>query len=99
MNALAQMVKNLPAMQETGVQFLCREDPLEKGVATHFSILAWKSHGQKSPTGYSPWGRKESDTTEQLTPFCLPNPILSALYVSTHLSPYHFEVGIIIIVS
>ena len=49
--------------------------------------------------GLSPWGRKESDTTEQLTPFCLPNPILSALYVSTHLSPYHFEGGIIIIVS
>ena len=34
------------------------EDPLEKGMATHFSILAWKSHGQRSLVGYSPWGRK-----------------------------------------
>ena len=37
---------------------------LEKGVDAHFSILAWKSHGLKSLTGYSPWGHKESDTTE-----------------------------------
>ena len=36
------MVKNLPAMQEPWVQSLCQEDPLEKGVATHFSILAWR---------------------------------------------------------
>ena len=35
------MVKNLPAMQETQVQFLGQEDPLEKGIATHSSILAW----------------------------------------------------------
>ena len=39
---LAQMVKNLPAMQETKVQSLGREDPLEKGMATHSSILVWK---------------------------------------------------------
>ena len=43
---VARMVKNLPAMQETGVQSLGWEDPLEKGMATHSSILAW--HGQKS---------------------------------------------------
>ena len=36
------MVKNLPAMWETWVQFLGQEDPLEKGMATHFSILAWR---------------------------------------------------------
>ena len=36
------MVKNLPAMQETEVPVLCREDPLEKGTATHSSILAWR---------------------------------------------------------
>ena len=36
------MVKNLPAMRETWVQSLGREDPLEEGMATHFSILAWK---------------------------------------------------------
>ena len=39
---VTQMVKNLPAMQETRVQSLGWEDPLEKGMATHFSILAWK---------------------------------------------------------
>ena len=39
---VAQTVKNLPAMQETWVQFLGWEDPLEKGMATHSSILAWR---------------------------------------------------------
>ena len=39
---LAQMVKNLPAMQKTLVQSLGQEDPLEKGIATHSSILAWR---------------------------------------------------------
>ena len=39
---VAQLVKNPPAMQETLVQFLGREDPLEKGQATHSSILAWR---------------------------------------------------------
>ena len=39
---MAQMVKNLPAIQETHVQSLSREDPLEKGMATHSSILAWE---------------------------------------------------------
>ena len=59
----AQTVKNLPAVQETWYQSLAREDPLEKGMATHSSILACKSHGQRSLVGYSPWGCKESDTT------------------------------------
>ena len=39
---IAQLVKNLPAMQETQVQFLDQEDPLEKEMATHSSILAWR---------------------------------------------------------
>ena len=43
------------------------EDPLEEGVATHSSILAWRIHGQRSPAGYSPWGHKDLDTTERLT--------------------------------
>ena len=43
------------------------ESPLEEEMATHPSILAWESHGQRSVAGYSPWGRKESDTTEQLS--------------------------------
>ena len=42
-------------------------DPLEKGLATHSSILAWRFHRQRSLAGYSPWVSKESDTTEQLT--------------------------------
>ena len=39
---MAQIVKNLPAMQETWIQFLSQEDPLEKGMATHSSILTWR---------------------------------------------------------
>ena len=57
-------VKNPPAMQEPQVRSLGQEDPLEKGVTTHSSILAWEIHGQRSLAGYSPWGCKESDTTE-----------------------------------
>ena len=48
------------------VQSLDWEDTLEKEMATHSSILAWKSYGQRSLAGYSPWGHKESDTTEPL---------------------------------
>ena len=66
---MAQLVKNLPAMRETWVQSLGWADPLEKGKPTHSSILAWEFHGQRSLVGYSPWGCKESDTTEQLTFF------------------------------
>ena len=57
------MVKNLPAMQETWVQSLGWEDPLEKGMATHSSILAWRIP-QRSLAGPSQWGYKELDTTE-----------------------------------
>ena len=60
------MVKRLPTMWETWVQFLCQEDLLEKEMATHSSTLAWKNHERRSLVGYSPWGRKESDTTEWL---------------------------------
>ena len=45
---IAQSVKSLPAMQETQVPFLGQEDPLEKEMATHFSILPRKSHGRRS---------------------------------------------------
>ena len=44
---VAQTVKNLPAMQETWIQSLGQEDPLEKGMATQSSILVWRTHGQK----------------------------------------------------
>ena len=66
LQTLAQMVKNLPARWETWVRSLSWEDPLQKGTATHSSILAWRIHGQRRLAGYSPWGHKESDRTEQL---------------------------------
>ena len=53
-------------MQETQVQSLGQEDPLENKMATHPVFLPGESHGQKNLVGYSPWGRKELDTTEQL---------------------------------
>ena len=52
------MVKRLPTMRETRVRSLDWEDPLEKEMATHSSILAWKIHGRRSLVGYSPWGRR-----------------------------------------
>ena len=66
---MALMVTNLPAVQETVVGSLGQEDPLEKGKAAHSSILAcripWTGESGRL---YSPWGRKESDMTEPLTP-------------------------------
>ena len=64
---MAKTVKNPPTIQETKVQSLGREDPLEKGMATYSSILAWRILWTKSLTGHSPWHHKESDTTELLT--------------------------------
>ena len=57
---VAQTVKNLPAMQKTQGPSLGWEDPLEEGMATHSSILAWRIPWTEEPGGYSPWGRKES---------------------------------------
>ena len=53
-------------MQKTKVGSLGWEDPLKNDLTVHSSILG-ESHGQRSLAGYSPWGRKESETTEQLT--------------------------------
>ena len=77
---MAQLVKNLPAVQETWVRSQGWEDPLQKGKVTHSSILAWsrkwhptpillpgKSHGQRGLAVDSPWARNESDTTERLS--------------------------------
>ena len=61
------MVKNPSAVQETQVQFMGQEDPLEKGMAAYTSILPWRSHGHKILAGYSPWNHKGLDTTKQLT--------------------------------
>ena len=56
---IVQLGKNLPAMQETQVRFLGQEDPLEKEMATHSSILAWEIPQTEEPGRlYSPWGRK-----------------------------------------
>ena len=66
-----QLVKNPPAMQETWVQPLGQEDPLEKGTATHSSILAWRiprternSSDREPLVGYRPQGCTESDMTD-----------------------------------
>ena len=61
---VAQTVKRLPTGQETGVRSLCREDPLEKEMASHSSFLAWRIPWTAELAGHSPWGFKESDTTE-----------------------------------
>ena len=60
-------VRNLPAntrgTRDAGL-IPGLEDPLEQGMTTHYSILAWKIHGQRTPAGHSPWGCKELDVTE-----------------------------------
>ena len=64
---VVQTVKNLPAMQETRVWSLCREDPLEKEWQPTPLFLPGKSHGQRTLAGYNSWGRKDWDMTERLT--------------------------------
>ena len=66
---MAQTVKNLPAMQQTWVQSLGQEDPLEKEVASHSCVLAWRISWTDEPGGLQSFGHKELDTTEQLTLF------------------------------
>ena len=62
------MVKDLPVIQETWMRSLCQEAPLEKEMATHSSILAWRSL-----VGSSLWGRIESDMTESIRLHTLDN--------------------------
>ena len=61
---VAQTVKNPPAVRETWVRSLGREGPLEEGVATHSSVLTWRTPWTEEPGGCSPWGLRESDTPE-----------------------------------
>ena len=61
---VAQMVKNPPAMQETWVRSPGQEDPLENGIATHSSILAWRIPWTEEPGGLQSMSHKESDMTE-----------------------------------
>ena len=64
---MAQMVKNLPAMQETHVRSLDWEDPLEKGMAIHSNVLAWRIPWTEGPGGlHAVQGVTESDRTERL---------------------------------
>ena len=67
---IAQLVKNLPEMQETWVRLLGQEDPLGKEMATHSSILAWRIPWTEEPGGLQSMGSQESDTTEQLNYYC-----------------------------
>ena len=62
---MVQRLKHLPAMWETWVRFLGREDPLEKEMATHSSILAWRISWTEELGGLQSTGRKESDMTER----------------------------------
>ena len=64
---MAQTVKGLPAMRKTRVQSLGQDDPLEKEMTIYSSILAWKIHGQRSLTAYSPWDCKDLDITERMS--------------------------------
>ena len=60
---VAQLVRNLPAVQETQVLFQGLEDPLENEIATHSSILAWRIPWTEEPGGLQSTGLQESDTT------------------------------------
>ena len=61
------MVKNLPAMQQSQVQSLGWEDPLEEGMTVHSSILAWRVPWTEDPGGLQSLGHKESDVVERPT--------------------------------
>ena len=77
---VAQMVKNLPAMWETQVRSLGWEDPLEKEMVTHSSILAWRIPWTEEPGGLQSMGSQESDTAERLTlSLHFPHPSISFL--------------------
>ena len=60
---MAQLIKNLPAVQETLVRSLVQEDPLEKEMATHSCILAWRIPWTEQPGGLQSMGSQESNTT------------------------------------
>ena len=69
---VAQRVENLPAMQETQLPSLGREDPLEEEMTPHSRILAWRISWTEEPGGLQSMGSQELDTTEWLTHFtCL----------------------------
>ena len=85
------MVKLLSTMQETGVQSLGWEDPLEKEMGIHSSTLAWKIPWTER-IGYSPWGREESDTTERLSflSFCIAGGFFTTCNEATREATSHY---------
>ena len=68
---VAQMVKNLPAIQETQVQSLGQDDPPKKKMATHSNILTWKNPMDGGTWHATPHAVAKSDTTEGLTHACI----------------------------
>ena len=95
------MEKNLLAMWKTQVRLLGLEDPLGEEIAYHSSILPGESHGQRGLAGYSLWGHKESDTTEQLTLslrvlFLLKTIDFNTLYFQLSFSLKYFPISLII---
>ena len=72
---MAQTVKSLTPVQETKVQSLGGEDPLEKRITTHSSILAWRIPWREEPGGLQSMGHKKPDMTEQLTQTCMKQPL------------------------
>ena len=95
------VVKNLPAMQETQVQPLGQEDPLEKEIATRSVFLPGKSHGQRTLAGYSPWDCKSQTQLNNQSTGCLPysldllqNPFLLEALHRDHRFLYHPVYGL-----
>ena len=72
---VAQTIKNLPVMQETWVRSLGWEDPLEEGMATYSSILAWRIPWTEESGGLQSIGCKELDMTEATEPSTSQNPL------------------------
>ena len=82
---VAQMVKNLPAMQETWVRSLDQEDPLEKEWQPTLLFLPGEFHGQRSLVDYSPRGCKESEMNEAINTYFTSHSKVIQLYEHTYL--------------
>ena len=75
--------------QETQVQSLGREDPMQQEMASHSSILAWEIHGQRNLASSSPRGHKESDTTEHMMDGWIHTHTHTHIYTHTHTHKYN----------
>ena len=99
---VAQLVKNLPAMQETWVQSLGQENVLEEGMQPTPVFLPKNPHGQRSLVGYSPRGRKELDTnkatkhtcTRSAPDFCFSFTLHKSLYLNLNKIETYFKFSI-----